>query len=676
MVAKLRLVAKLIHNSRRDSQHPASGLYRPFQMPSQIGGDPFELTDLRVLITGSVVEFVIVEDAWFPGFAEKFEHRLHNPFGMLGDILVADPNEPIAWINLAGLFLKSDQPQEAHKYAQRAVKLAPNHPMPWKQLALTAASTGDYAAEISAMERILVWERDNHVSQVRLAELQALSGNDMLAQQALDPLTRAKGVSERVFERALHLALSLSYLVVSCMLAEAWQKAYPESDQAREKLSEAYLEAGNIPQALATFEPLMAGADEAPDRWMKYGRMCMIAQDFNKAEENLTRAVEAMPDSPRAAFGMARLLAFKGELEAAESYCRRCMELDDSYSPAYMQLTILRSGNIDDETLAHMEQLWEQADLREEAKANLVFSIGDIYHQRSDFDRAFQCYEEANRLNRDFYAKSGATYDGDKQAAIVDLLIDDVAPGSEDRSPTSEFRPIFVIGMPRSGTTLTESILAAHPEAHGCGELLNGSQALGEYLFLRGKHPDQSIDDIVAKKAAAWRAGFEEKFSNPAGAHFVTDKLPLNFLSLGLLARTFPYAKFVHISRDLLDTGLSIYRHSFSRAYDFSHRLEDIGDYMLHYLRLMEHWREVMDDRLIEVDYAALVADPETQIRILVEKVGLEWDEACLNFHESKRTIATFSLVQARQPISKKMSGDSKKYRKQLAPLRAILGCD
>lgn len=594
----------------------------------------------------------------------------------LMDAISTDPNEPIAWINLAGLFLKSDQPQEAHKYARRAVELAPNHPAPWKQLALTAASSGDHAAEISAMERILVWEPDNHESRVRLAKLQALTGNNMLAQQALDPLTRAKGVSEPMYERALNLALSGSYLLVSCMLAVAWQKAYPESDQAREKLSEAYLEAGNIPQALAAFEPLMAGAEEAPDRWMKYGRMCMIAQDFDKAEENLTRAIEAMPDSPRAAFGMARLLSFKGDMEEAESYCRRCMGIDDSYSPAYMQLTILRRGDIDDETLAHMEQLWEQADLREEAKANLVFSIGDIYHKRSEFDQAFQCYEAANRLNRDFYAKAGATYDRDKQAAIVDLLIDDVAPGGEDRNPTSEFRPIFVIGMPRSGTTLVESILAAHPEVHGCGELLNGSHALGEYLFLRGKHPDQSIDDIVAKKAATWRAGFEEKFSNPAGAHFVTDKLPLNFLSLGLLARTFPHAKFVHIRRDLLDSGLSIYHHSFSRAYDFSHRLEDIGDYMLQYLRLMAHWREVMDDRLIEVDYAALVADPESQIRSLVERTGLEWDEACLNFHESKRTIATFSMVQARQPISKKMSGDSKNYRKQLAPLRKILGRD
>lgn len=591
----------------------------------------------------------------------------------LMDAIDTDPNEPIAWINLAGLFLKSDQPQEAHKYARRAVELAPNHPAPWKQLALTAASTGDHAAEISAMERILVWEPDNHASRVRLAELQALSGNNMLAQQALDPLTRAKGVSEPLFERALNLALSRSYLVVSCMLAEAWQKAYPESDQAREKLSEAYLEAGNIPQALAAFEPLMAGANEAPDRWMKYGRICLIAQDFDKAEENLTRAVEAMPESPKAAFGMARLLAFKGELEAAESYCRRCIEIDDGYSPAYMQLTILRSGHIDDETLAHMEQLWEQAKLRKEAKANLVFSIGDIYHKRADFGRAFQCYEAANSMNRDFYAKSGATYDRDKQAAIVDLLIDDVAPGSEDRNPTSEFRPIFVIGMPRSGTTLIESILAAHPEAHGCGELLNGSHALGEYLHLRGKHPDQSIDHIVSERASAWRAGFEEKFSNPTGARFVVDKLPINFLSLGLLARTFPHAKFVHVSRDLVDTGLSIYRHSFPRAYDFSHRLEDIGDYMRQYLRLMAHWREVMDDRLIEVDYAELVADPEPQIRSLVEKSGLEWDEACLNFHESKRTIATFSLVQVRQPISKKMSGDAEKYRKHLAPLREVL---
>jgi tetratricopeptide (TPR) repeat protein len=591
----------------------------------------------------------------------------------LKDAIDTDPDEPVAWLNLAGLFLKSGEPQEAHKHARKAVELAPNHPAPWKQLALSAARTGDLEAEISAMERILGWEPENHVSRVRLAELQALSGNDMLAQQALDPLTRAEGVSEKVFARALNLALACSYLVVAYMLAEAWLKGYPESEAAREKMSEAYLEAGIVLKALAAYEPLLAGAAEAPDRWMKYGRMCMIAQDFDKAEGYLIRAVEATPDSPRATFGMARLMTFKGDLEEAEAYCRRSMEIDDGYSPAYMQLTILRSGDIDDETLAHMEHLWEQAALREESKANLGFSIGDIYQKRSNFDRAFEFYEAANRLNRDFYAKSGAVYDRDKQASVVDLLIGDAAPGSENKEPKSEFRPIFVIGMPRSGTTLTENILAAHPEVHGCGELLNGSHALGEYLYLREQNPGQSIDDIVSRKAAAWRAGFEEKFENPSGTRLVTDKLPVNFLSVGLLARIFPHARFVHVSRDLLDCGLSIYRHSFSRSYEFSHRLEDIGDYMLHYQRLMAHWREVMDHRLIEVDYAKLVANPNSQIHNLVEKVGLEWDEACLNFHKSRRTVATFSMVQVRQPISRKMSGDGEKYGRHLAPLKEVL---
>jgi tetratricopeptide (TPR) repeat protein len=594
----------------------------------------------------------------------------------LMDAVAADPDEPISRINLAGLLLKLDEPEKAHEHAQRAVELAASYPESWKQLALTALSTGDLAAEISAMEHILGFEPDNHVSRVRLAELQALSGNAVMAQQALDPLTRALGVSEMVFARALILAITSQYLTVSCMLAEAWLKSHPESDLAREKLSEAYLEAGNIPQALATYEPLMAGAAEAPDRWMKYGRMCLIAQDFDKAEENLALAVEAMPDSPKAAFGMARLLTFQGNMEAAETYCRRCIEIDDTYSPAYMQLTILRRGDIEDETLAHMEELWEQAKLREESLANLVFSIGDIHHQRSNFDRAFQCYEEANRLNRDYYAKAGAAYDSEKHAAMVDMLIDDAAPNNQGADPTSEYQPIFVIGMPRSGTTLTESILAAHPQVHGCGELLNGSHALGEYQYLREKHREKSIDDIVAEKAEIWRTGFEEKFSNAAGAHLVTDKLPINFLSVGLLARIFPHAKFVHISRDLSDVGLSIYRHSFSRAYDFSHSFEDIGDYMRQYLRLMAHWREVMDDRLIEVDYADLVADPDTQIRDLVAKAGLEWNEACLNFHEAERTVATFSLVQVRQPISKKMSGDAEKYAAHVAPLRAILSRD
>lgn len=594
----------------------------------------------------------------------------------LTEAVAADPDEPISRINLAGVLLKLDEPEKAHEHALKAVELGPSYPESWKQLALTALSTGDHGAEISAMERILGWEPDNHVSRVRLAELQALSGNSMLAQQALDPLTRAEGVAERVFARALNLAIPSQYLTVSCMLAEAWLKNHPESVAAREKLSEAYLEAGNIPEALATYEPLMAGAAEAPDRWMKYGRMCLIAQKFDKAEENLTQAVEAMPDSPKAAFGMARLLTFQGKMEEAEVYCRRCMEIDDTYSPAYMQLTILRSGDVEDETLAHMEELWEQAKLREESMANLVFSIGDIHHKRSDFDRAFHCYEEANRLNREYYAKAGAAYDSDKHAAMIDMLIDDAAPGNEDRDPTSEFQPIFVIGMPRSGTTLTESILAAHPDVHGCGELLNGSHALGEYQYLRELHPDQSIDDIVAEKADTWRAGFEEKFSNAAGARLVTDKLPINFLSVGLLARIFPHAKFLHIRRNLLDTGLSIYRHSFSRAYDFSHSFEDIGDYIRQYLRLMAHWREVMDDRLVEVDYADLVADPDTQIRDLVERAGLEWNEACLNFHEAERTVATFSLVQVRQPISKKMSGDSKKYAAHVAPLREILSQD
>ena len=298
---------------------------------------------------------------------------------------------------------------------------------------------------------------------------------------------------------------------------------------------------------------------------------------------------------------------------------------------------------------------------------------GKIREQNGDYSGAFAHFEEAN-------AADAARFDIARYRTWVDALMGAFSPEFFARRRvigSNSDIPVFVVGMPRSGTTLAEQIIAHHREAAGAGEL-DRIWKIGRAMRY---HDDvgKFIAAIDAKSPVELAALGDKyvnllKFIGGGQARRIVDKLPHNFEMLGLIALLFPYARIVHMRRNAIDTCLSCFQNRLNEMHGYSRNLETLGLYYREYSRLMDHWRRVLPIKFIDVDYEALTADSETEARRLVAFLDLAWDPACLSFHESTSAVRTFSRNQIRNPIYQSSVGRWKRYEKQLQPLIRALG--
>jgi hypothetical protein len=281
------------------------------------------------------------------------------------------------------------------------------------------------------------------------------------------------------------------------------------------------------------------------------------------------------------------------------------------------------------------------------------------------YDAAFEHARRCNALHSEINRAAGAVFDADEHRRLIDRLIAEFSPVyfQRVRSQGTDSRvPIFVLGMVRSGTTLAEQILASHPLVHGAGELPDVAR-LGEGLAQLDAASARSLADAHVCKLQA-RGG---------GAIRVVDKNPSNFLHLGVIATLFPRAAIIHCRRDPLDTCVSCFFQHLGDPFLFKYDLDHLGIYYREYERLMAHWRAVLPMPLFELRYEELTADPEAVSRRLLAYCGLEWDERCLRFHETERTVRTLSVLQVRRPMYRDSVGRWKRYETHLQPLIARL---
>ena len=324
---------------------------------------------------------------------------------------------------------------------------------------------------------------------------------------------------------------------------------------------------------------------------------------------------------------------------------------------------------------------------------DLHLALGKIHDDRGEWETAFAHYERANRP-----LATAATRQVDESLALMARLaaVFD-ADWFEERPARADPTPVFIVGMPRSGTSLVEQCLAAHPAVHGAGELSAVLRLTTEATARAGLQSDPLRTDVASMNGAA-RAGVNASYPECVraldeaqiaalgawyldhvralgpGAARVTDKLPGNYLHLGFIATILPGAKIVHCRRDPLDNAISLYFTDFLVGHEYSNDLHAIGRLIRGMRVLMAHWEAVLDERILTLDYEALVADPERHTRAMVAHVGLPWDDACLRPHEVTRTVRTASTWQVRQPVYRRSAGRAQAYERFLDPLRKGLG--
>ena len=398
---------------------------------------------------------------------------------------------------------------------------------------------------------------------------------------------------------------------------------------------------------------------------------------FGEAQEVYRSALQYDPDNRKAILGIAHTYERQGKAREAFEQLQPYLHPEKVDADAAMIFAALcRPLQRCDEAVALMEGLLARQDppLNDMARSTLYFRLGRLRDTNDEYDLAFHSYKCANDI------KAGQ-WKFDTQAHIrhVDALISTFSKTFLDTAPRATLgsqRPVFIVGMPRSGTTLVEQILGSHPAVFAGGELEDMTRiALDLPALLGGGTPyPQCVTHLTPSHCNRLAQRYLDRLTalSPTATR-VTDKMPDNFLRLGLIAMLFPEARIIHCLRDPLDTCLSCYFQNFGPPLSFSYELPALAIYYRQYRRLMDHWRTVLQLPLLEIRYEELVADQERITRAMVDFCGLEWDDRCLRFHESERVAGTASYAQVRQPLYSRSVGRWRHYARHLTPLEELV---
>jgi len=450
----------------------------------------------------------------------------------------------------------------------------------------------------------------------------------------------------------------------------------PSAPEPYQGLAQLHLSRKNLAEAEQMAVRAMELAPNKAEIYSIMGDIHTQAGFPDKAEADYARALELDAELESAHLGKGHLLMEQGQMDAAKTSFGHALELNPDSMGA--KLALVHSGKVTDgdENMAALVTEAEKLDTMLETKAmSLHFALGKCFDDTKQYDKAFPHFLEGCRLRRkriEYSAEANDQY-GQNIRTFFNRKNMDSLRGEANPSDL----PIFVLGMPRSGTTLTEQIIASHPDVHGAGELPDLLDIAADPRGNGASDYPQSLVGITQAElkimGERYVAGLAER--NPAAAR-ITDKMPANFNCLGLIHLMLPQAKIVHVKRNPVDTCLSNFTKLFGhKAQPQSYNLTEIGLYYRNYARLMEHWREVLPERsFYEVQYEELVADNENQARALIDYCDLDWNGACLDFHKTKRIVRTASITQVRQPIYKTSVERWRKYETHLEPLLEALG--
>jgi tetratricopeptide (TPR) repeat protein len=442
------------------------------------------------------------------------------------------------------------------------------------------------------------------------------------------------------------------------------------------------LDQKKIEDAAAAAERALALNPDNPDAVNLMGRVASERGNPAASLSNYKRALELKPDLADAHNNMGNALKELGQLgEAREAYLE-ALRLDPAIPGVYVNLADSKKFVPGDPHLVAMEKLAAKPEnLSKIDRMQLDFGLGKAYADVEDFPRALKHLLAGNAAKR-----AAIAYDEKSTFALFDRIetaFSEALMKAEAGRGDPSAMPIFIIGMPRSGTTLTEQIIASHPLVHGAGEL----QTLNDVILaVRGPHGDilaypefipaldaRALQQIGAQYVALVRALAVKH--RGADAKFVTDKMPSNYYFAGLIHLALPNAKIIHTVRDPVDTCISCYSRLFSAQQNHTYDLAELGRYYRRYEHLMAHWRRVLPPgRMLDVRYEEVVADLEKQARRIIAHCGLPWDDRCLSFYETERPVRTASATQVRQPIYKDAVGRWRAYQQYLGPLLGALG--
>ncbi len=513
----------------------------------------------------------------------------------------------------------------------------PNHAEALRMLGVIARQKGDQRQAIDYFYRSLIIERSNPLTWKNLGDAHLAVGSYREAVAA--------------FEQALLFQ--------------------PDCADVYNSLGVALLHLGEEPQAIAVFEKGLRIRPDSPDIANNLGIIFHEKEQMERAADYFRSALRHQPDFPDASNSLAVVLKEQGRLEESRAQFLETLKLRPAHAQAHYQLSELAAEgrhHFSPEDVKRIKCYLSSDGLSPKERSLFCFTLGAICNKEGFFDDAFRYFQEANDIRHAMLKEQRKNFNPQKHQVLINHLL-----ANENLAYFERVRgwgldtelPIFIIGMPRSGSTLVEQILASHPQVFGAGELGEvprivtrlASEATSKFLLPTQEATQQRATELL------------DQFTKLAnGAARLTTKTLDNYLHLGVIATLFPRARIIHCKREPLDVGLSCYFQNFQEI-AFSFSLETIGAFYCMYEQMMSHWAQVLPMPIHEVGYEELVQNQEAVSRRLLAYCGLPWDDRCLDFHSNRRAVLTASSVQVRKPISTKSIGRWKNYHKHLEPL-------
>ncbi|MNR90975.1 lipoprotein NlpI [compost metagenome] len=563
--------------------------------------------------------------------------KLEASLECLERVLQQMPTDARAHNNLANTCRRLNQLERAEQHYRQALALAPDYAEAYSNLAFLLNTHGKFDEAAAAAHRAIELQPTLIDAYLNLAEVDSSRLRHSAALQSLDKLDAfASKHAGSLTARALILKNMECYDAALACARQAVVLA-PDYANAQHALAQVMQALGQYDEALQAYDKaaLLPGA-VAEDALLGRATLFMESGRSEEAIAAFEQVLEVFPGSIKA-------LTARNDSKTYQAY---------------------------DPDIAAMEAaLAQAASLSLVDRIALHFALGKAYLDIQKSAQAFRHLDAGNRLKRATFSYDGAAIRLTMQRIAASFNADTMRELAGHAVATE--LPVFIIGMPRSGTTLVEQILASHPQVHGAGEL----SALRLAITAAGTFPEEVLALPPQALAAIGRDYLARVETLAKGKARLVDKMPANFQYAGLIPLILSGARIIHCRRDPVDTCLSCYSKHFAGEQLFSYDMTELGEFHRDYQILMSHLRQVLPaDRFLEVDYEAVVDDLESQARRLIAFIGLPWDEACLQFHTTRRVVRTASVNQVRQPIYRTSKGRWQKHATYLGPLLAALG--